>query len=389
MLFPVLSKLCVVLFVFSAFAPLTLQASTAANAAALPEQIGDFRAQSPVRSLKTFENVLDGARLEEFKTSSVSTRTYVLPDDAPYIVTIVNTQSDAGAYALFTHLRERMRREASSFVRLEAVGTVGVAAQDAVLFYKGPTFVRINGGNPQRLVELARIISASLDEGGGEVPVLVKHLPAPASAQERAVYAVTLSTLQEATGNRPVLDAVSFNGGAEAVAALYEQATRLVIVEHATPQLATDNDTRITGRLEELRRLGQPLPSVYRRIGNYAVFVFDAVDEAAANRLADGVRYEQVVQWLGDNPHALENAQRAYGAMTANVLLTTMKAIGLAGVACLCIGVIFGSFVFMRRRAQGITNQTYSDAGGMVRLQLDDVVVTTKQLAQGHQRNGS
>ena len=187
-------------------------------------------------------------------------------------------------------------------------------------------------------------------------------------------------------GNRPVLEALSFDGGTEAVTALYGPTSRLVIVEHPTPQLATDNDVRVQRLIEELRGNQQPLPSVYKRVGNYAVFVFDAPDQAAAERLIQDVRYEQVVQWLGDNPHAFARAQRAYGAMTASVLLTTLKATGLATIVCLCIGGLFGGLVFMRRRAQAIESKSYSDAGGMVRLNIDDAFIGKEFTAVSKQK---
>ena len=244
------------------------------------------------------------------------------------------------------------------------------------MFFKGTAFVRVIGGIRQEaVIECARQLAATLDEGEGEVPPLVKHLPEADTAQERAAYAVSLRTLQEAAGNRPVLDAVSFDGGAEAITASYGPTMRLVIVEHATPQLATDNDTRIGQRLEELRSNQQPQPSAYKRVGNYAVFVFDAPSEEAVANLIKDVRYEQVVRWLGDNPRAFERAQRAYGEMTANVILTTLKATGLAMIVCLCTGGLFGGLVFMRRRAQAVANQSYSDAGGMVRLNIDESLI--------------
>src|SRR5262249_20686881 len=57
----------------------------------------------------------------------------------------------------------------------------------------------------------------------GEVPVLVKHLPNWESVQKQAKYFVTLDDLKRAVPNQPVLDAVSFEGGTEAVTANYGQ----------------------------------------------------------------------------------------------------------------------------------------------------------------------
>ncbi|MBV9958211.1 MAG: hypothetical protein JO360_07310, partial [Acidobacteria bacterium] len=165
---------------------------------------------------------------------------------------------------------------------------------------------------------------------------------------------------------------LNFTGGAEAVTATYGN-ERLVIIENTTPQLATENDARINAKINELKSSGQPVPSAYRRVGNYSVFVFDAPDEATAAQLIDKISYEQVVQWLGNNPHWMERAEREYRQTTAGVILSVIKGTGLSLLICLGIGGIFGSIVFRRRRAQAAMTEAYSDAGGMLRLNLDEM----------------
>jgi hypothetical protein len=210
-------------------------------------------------------------------------------------------------------------------------------------------------------------------EGAGEVPVIVKHLPDWETAQERAVYVETMPALKQLVPNQPVLDAVSFDGGTEAATATYEGGARLIIFEYQTPQLASVADAAIKTRIEELRGAGQPLPSAYRRVGNYAVFVFGAPNEGAAAGLIDKVKYEQEVRWLGENPYAIERANRAWLNMSTSVLVNTIKATGLAIGICLGIGGIFGGWIFMRRRAQAALTEKFSDAGGMLRLNLDEM----------------
>jgi hypothetical protein len=210
-------------------------------------------------------------------------------------------------------------------------------------------------------------------EGAGEVPVIVKHLPDWETAQERAVYVETMPALKQLVPNQPVLDAVSFDGGTEAATATYEGEARLIIFEYQTPQLASVADAAIKTRIEELRGAGQPLPSAYRRVGNYAVFVFGAPNEGAAAGLIDKVKYEQEVRWLGENPYAVERANRAWLNMSTSVLVNTIKATGLAIGICLGIGGIFGGWIFMRRRAQAALTEKFSDAGGMLRLNLDEM----------------
>jgi hypothetical protein len=184
---------------------------------------------------------------------------------------------------------------------------------------------------------------------------------------------VSFEQLQKMAGNRPVLDAVSFAGGTEAVSAIYGEAGHLVIVEYATPQMAFDADAAINARIAALPGEGKPVPSAYRRVGNYAVFVFDAPGAQAAAGLIDKVKYEKDVRWLGENPYAVDRANRAWLNMSTSVIVNTVKATGLAIVICLTIGGVFGGWIFMRRRAQAALTEKFSDAGGMLRLNIDEM----------------
>jgi hypothetical protein len=341
-----------------------------------PSRVGDFLSQGihPLSSLAQDITLSDYADLRGFAEGSYLS----LRSGQKLTVEIVRARTDSDAYAMLTSVSHRMRvNDASETKRLEDVGTAGVASPGHVAFFKGTTFVRITSANKEaggieESLALARLFAETIDKGEGDIPVLVKHLPDWEMAQENATYATRLHTLQEAIANQPVLDAINFEGGTEAVTANYG-ASRLVLVEYTTPQIATESDTRINARIKDLRDAGQPSPSAYRRVGNYSVFVFDAPDEAAAAQLIDKVSYEQVVQWLGNNPRALERAQKIYTQTTAGIILAVIKASGLSLLLCLGIGSIFGTLIFRRRRAQQAATDAYSDAGGMVRLNIDEM----------------
>ncbi|HEX9629010.1 MAG TPA: hypothetical protein VF961_03250, partial [Pyrinomonadaceae bacterium] len=175
------------------------------------------------------------------------------------------------------------------------------------------------------------------------------------------------------------LDAIAFDSGAEAVRAEYD-AGNLLIIEFNTPQISADNERAVAARINELRASGeQPsmLPSAYRRVGNYLVFVFDAPSEPVANELIDQVKYQQVVQWLGNDPYAYERATREFTETTLGVFVSVVKASGLALVTCLAVGGFFGALLFSRRRARQRNVEAYSDAGGMLRLNLDEMTAET------------
>jgi hypothetical protein len=350
-----------------------------------PDRLGDFRSllSGSLRPLVSFskeglmspENLRAQAEAHGEPAFIGAESAYVSASGKKFTVELVKLRKDADAYSLFTQVARRMRDGApSQTAESNKVGTASLSLPDRVAFFKGRALVRITAldkqANTEETMALARLFADTLDKGEGEVPVLVKHLPDWEKAQERAAYAVTLHALQEAAGGHPVFEAINFAGGAEAVTAPYGQA-RLVIVENTTPQLATDNDARIQGRLRELREQGQSVPTAYQRVGNYSVFVFDAPDEQAAAQLIKGISYEQVVQWLGDNPRALERAQRQYTETTASIIVSVLKASGLSILLCLGIGGLFGGLVFRHRRAQQAASAAYSDAGDMVRLNID------------------
>lgn len=210
------------------------------------------------------------------------------------------------------------------------------------------------------------------DESGG-IPILVMHLPDwQKKVGEEYGYATSLPALQKVAGNQPALDAFEFDSAVEAVTAKYE-AGRLVVVEFPTPQHSVDADGAIKRRIEELKAAGQPVPSLYSRVGNYSVFVFDAPDFAAAEKLASQVKYEKDVRWLGRNPHAEEKAVRAYTSTMGNVILTTLVTTGFAILLCLGVGGLIGGAVFLHRRSRQAAEQVYTDAGGMVRLNIEDL----------------
>ena len=342
----------------------------------LPDRLGDFRASGRIELQK---NPMLGKADQSFGIESAAGKTYVSKDGGRYSVSLVEKVSDAAAYAELTHLRDNVEE-----AHLEAtgtdVGTAGVSflngGSKTIVFFKGRVLVAVREekqpGDSQTLLNFARALAETLDKGAGEIPVLVKHLPDWQNVQASVIYAVNQSALKSAISNQAILNAVSFEGGAEAAVATYG-GQKLVVVEFNTPQLATDNSQRVVAKIQELRSQGQPAPSAYRRVGNYAVFVFDAPNEQAANQLIDQVKYQQVVQWLGENPFAYEQATREFTETTLGVFVSVVKTSGLALVACLAAGGFFGALLFRFRRAQQRAREAYSDSDAMIRLNLDDL----------------
>jgi hypothetical protein len=318
---------------------------------------------------------------------------YASPEGERLIVVALRFENESAAYSRFTAYRKYARDHGQIPEQMESVGTASVFASGQRLgFFKGSTFIGVTPSNSKsggQLMAFGRSFAATLDKGEGDIPVLVKHLPNWEVAQRDAQYAVSARILLDAVPDQPILSEVGFEGGTEAVTANYGQ-SQLVIVEFTTPQFASDNDRRITAKIQELKNQGQPTPTGYRRVGNYSVFVFNATDEKTANALIDQVKYEQVVHWLGDDPHLYERVQRYVLQKTGGVVIAVLESSGLSVLLCVGVGGLFGALLFRRRRrARQRQGEAYSDAGGMVRLNLDEATEgDAARLLQGPHKDG-
>jgi len=197
-------------------------------------------------------------------------------------------------------------------------------------------------------------------------PVLLKHLPDLEKVGQTAKFTSDKATLNATAGNRPVLDILEFPFGTEAVTAIYPEG-RLVIVEYTNPQSSVEMDSKIQQFL-----ITNPQPTVvYRRIGNYNAFVFDAADPVAATSLLDQVKYQKTVQWLGEDPYLLKKVEKYLVTTSRDIMISTVFVI-LLGLATSVVAGIFAGFIFFRIRDQKRARRTaFSDAGGLTRLNLD------------------
>ena len=85
------------------------------------------------------------------------------------------------------------------------------------------------------------------------------------------------------------------------------------------------------------------------------------------------MKYQQVVQWLGENPFSYEKATREFTETTLGVLVAVVKTSGLALLSCLAIGGFFGALLFRFRRAQQRATYAYSDADAMIAVNPDEL----------------
>lgn len=201
------------------------------------------------------------------------------------------------------------------------------------------------------------------------IPVLIKHLPDWENVRSAATFTNNAQDLKRTLGERPVLDLIDFTGGTEAVTAPYPTG-RLLLIEYTNPQSSVEADTKFQ---QYIANGPQTPPIIYRRIGNYNAFVFDASDETAASSLLDQIKYQKMVQWLGEDPYLLKRLEKYFITTTRDIFISTVIWIVMGIGISILTGIIAG-FVFFRIREQKRATRTaYSDAGGLTRLNLDNL----------------
>jgi hypothetical protein len=306
---------------------------------------------------------------------------YVDSDGQRFVVEQIQFRGDGEAYEFFSLLAADVRKTEPGVEIGTAIGTAEFSRPNQLAFFKGAHLVRITSVKPladsKGLNALAQSLDETIEKGDGDIPVLIQHLPNPDQAQKTAIYLNAFDSLENLAPQQLVLNAVKGDGNADAAFAAFGP-SKVLVVEFNTPQLATENDKRIVARIQELWKLGQPAPTAYKRVGNYSVFVFDAPDDQTAKQLIEQVHYEQVVSWLGENPNILRRAEERYINTTLGVLVTVLKASGYALIGCLGIGGLIGGLLFSYRRSQQKAT-AYSDAGGMMRLNLDEMTADRRR----------
>ena len=217
---------------------------------------------------------------------------------------------------------------------------------------------------------------------------LVAHLPAEGKSAGSDRYIVGRIGLSKFNGLTDLSPLIDFSDGAEVVVAEYPNSVTLAIIEFHTPQAATVGYSAIQPTASDTR--------IVKRTGNYVVVANGFSNREFAQALVDKVKYTVQIHWEGKkftsipidfrppDPAALEEA-----AETATVLLRTFYGIGVLLLGAIIIGVFSGWVVFYWRRYQrrrmGLAN-VFSDAGGTLRLNLDDYLLEenrTKLIGSG------
>jgi hypothetical protein len=343
----------------------------------LPARLGtQWKAINEARTLDRDQASLlpDADVYTEYGLQWMVTRDYA-SGAAKYTIELFALNYTSGAYGLRLHRR-------------------AVAQPNRQEFQHGRYLVSLSGGTAGADSDpaLVEAIKESLPDAAiGEFPTLPAHLPESGKLAGSERYLLGPLALAQLPGLRELKDVVLFTGGAEAAAASYQNGSgqmEVLIVEYLTPQLASDGFAKLQAHFDSLPP-GEQAKRILKRIGNYAVEAVNVQDRTAADMQLGQIKYTQRVYWegkkLSDIPiqfRPTDDAAIEEATQTANVLIRTFYWIGIMLTSALILGLLAGgSFFYAKRyfrRKRGLDN-LFSDAGGTVRLNLDEYLLQSSQ----------
>ena len=332
-----------------------------------------WRAEGSTRTLSSEQfSIVHGSDVFlEYGLQQLTSRTY-LNGHSSLTVEVFEMRYPTGAYGLYTFNRGSVPKYRHEFVAGSYL--ISLAAD------KGNNATEVSAD----AVGAVKQLFASTETA--DLPLLVSHLPAQDRIPDSEKYLQGSVALGQLDGFSDLRELVDFTGGVEVATAGYRNgdgAMKLIIIEYHTPQSATAGYEAIMNHFN-----GLPEPEkaqrLVKRVGNYVIEAVDIRDTSGAQAIVGKIKYTAKVYWEGrrfrsiplqfrpPDPAALEEA-----AETATVLLRAFYGIGLLLVGSIILGIFTGWSVFywrrQRRRRLGM-DDFFSDAGGTIRLNLDDYV---------------
>jgi uncharacterized protein DUF6599 len=357
-----------------------------ATANLLPDSpINGWRALSRVRVLNAEEwSVLPDASIySEYGLQRLHSRIYT-KGNARATVEIFEMRYPSGAYGLYTFNHGSLSPNRHEFYFGNFLASIESSLNDNEF--------------DSAIVELLKQNPAN--QSGGRLPLLPSHLPRENIIADSEKYLVGPAALAQLKAFSGLKDVIKFGGGVEVVSADYKNGDgtmSLMIIEYHTPQTAADGLKAVSKYIETLNRTDKE-SRILKRVGNYLVHAVNVKNSNDAGNLISQIKYEYKVYWEGrrisdvplefrpPDPVAIDEANR-----TLMIMVRSFYWVGALLSGSILIGLLAGCSFFYyrryRRRKLGL-DELFSDAGGTVRLNLDDYLLepgqpTVKQLGDG------
>jgi uncharacterized protein DUF6599 len=339
----------------------------------LPDRLGQrWRAASPARVLdgRRLTGLPDADALGEYGLQRVISRVYT-DGKVESSVELFELNLIPGAYGLFTFNRGQLPPNSREFLHGRYVVRLSRPKADA--------------DSDRQMFEA---IKPDLIGGEGELPPLPSHLPEVDKIAESEKFVVGPAALARLKNFGGLKDSIDFGVGVEVTTADYRSGAgqmNLIIVEYYAPQSAVEGESRIRDHFNALPQTEKDR-LVLKRVGNYVVAMSNIQDMPAAQNIVGQIKYQKKIYWAGrkftdipleyrpPDPLAVEDMTRTIKTMVHSFYWT-----GIAILSALLLGGVVGFSLFQwkryRRRKLGLDGM-FSDAGGTLRLNLDDYLLS-------------
>jgi uncharacterized protein DUF6599 len=352
----------------------------------LPDgSIGEWRALGRARILKAEEwSVLPDATIySEYGLQRLHSRVYT-KGSARATVEIFEMRFPSGAYGLYTFNRGSLSPNRREIYLGNFLASIDSSLKDKEF---DSAFVELLKKNPA-------------SQSSGKLPLLPSHLPGENKIADSEKYLVGPAALAQQKAFSGLKDVIKFDSGVEAVSADYKNGDgtmSLMIIEYQTPQTAADGLKAVSKYIETLNHAERE-SRILKRVGNYLVHAVNVKNSTDAGNLISQIKYEYKVYWEGrkisdvplefrpPDPVAIDEANR-----TLMIMVRSFYWVGALLSGSILIGLVAGGTFFYfrryRRRKLGL-DELFSDAGGTIRLNLDDYLLdpgqpAVKQLSDG------
>lgn len=323
----------------------------------------------------------------EYGVETLESATY-----GDFVVNVFSTKYPNQAYGLYTLYRDPL----ASPTDFGTEGDLDVV-EGKINFWQGTRFIQIEakkaGSNIETMIKLAEGVSEkilALDkktmvdadiELAKKLPGVIRNLPEGTLKLRTARYILGPEALKNILGRDITQYDFYPNLGTEIAYASYEQDNgkmSFLIIEHHTPQQSIAAFKKLNDYQNSLPEI-EKNKVVLKREGNYIVEADNVGSVEIAKKLVDDVKYGYVVKWLNDNT-PVDNGRTiaSEAAKTGKILTSVFGLIGVGLVFALIGGVGMGFLVFYSRRRKKFAIESFSDAGGMMRLNIDGVAIPLK-----------
>ena len=341
----------------------------------LPDKIGnEWKAIAPSRKLSA-DKIPDSPEtkiLTEYGLQEVTSRYYFNGKDKITVEALAMKYASR-AYGLWTFRRQSLP-----------------AGQKE--FFHGRYLIRVAAANST----IAETVLAQMQSDlppTSDLPLLPTYLPDQNKLPATEKYLVGPEAIAQISALSDLKEAIDFTGGTHAALAEYNNGSgkmSVILIEFQSPQFATDGLSKIQQHFNALSPEEQK-KRVLRRVGNYAVEAVNVSDPKAAEELIGQMKYMARVYWEGKGMASIPLQFRPPDPValreiiqTGQFIVAAFYWIGILVAGAMVTGVFTGGAFFYWRRAQrrklGL-NETFSDAGGMTRLNLDDCLLTDSNMS--------